>query len=225
MKNHTLARIAGGLYLLLAILGSWAQLAVRGSIFAPGDATATAANIVANETLFRWGIAADVLMALVFVLLGLALHRLLRPENAAWATAMLVFISVAAGSILVNLTFQVGALVVATDPAYASLGDTLALLLLDLHHYGYVLGGIFFGLWLLPIGIIALRSPLFHRGLGVAVVIGAIAWLFDPVLCFVLPEQLSLVRTLVSIPTVVAELGLIAYLLIVGVRKRALVQV
>lgn len=214
----TLARIAGGLYLLLAILGGWAQLAVRGSIFVPGDAAATAQNIAGNESLFRWGIAADVLMALVFVLLGLALYRLLKNENAGWATAMLVFISVAAGSILVNLTFSVGALVVATDPAYASLGDDLTLLLLDLHHYGYVLGGIFFGLWLLPIGLIARRSPLFHRGVGTVVVIGAIAWLFDPVLSIALPPDFMLVRDTVSIPTVIAEFGLIIYLLVVGVR-------
>jgi hypothetical protein len=219
MNNpKTLARIAGGLYLLLAILGGWAQLAARASIYIPGDAAATANNIVANETLFRLSIAADIGMALSFVLLGLALHRLLAPENAAWATRMLVFISVAAGSILVNLTFQVGALIVATDPAYASLGDELSLLLLDLHHYGYILIGIFFGLWLLPIGMIALRSPLFHRAVGVVVVIGAIAWLFDPVLSILLPSELTIVRDLVSIPTVVAELGLIGYLLIVGVR-------
>lgn len=219
MNNpRALARISGGLYLLLAVLGGWAHLAVRGSIYVPGDATVTAQNIVANEALFRWGLAADVTMALVFAILGLSLSRLLRAENERLATALLVFTSVGAGSILVILTFHVGALVLATDSAYAGLGDEVTLLMLDLHHNGYILGGVFFGLWLLPVGLIARRSPLFHRGVGTVIVTGAIAWLFDPVLAFVLPAGLEVVRDIVTIPTSIAEFGLIVYLLVVGVR-------
>ena len=60
--------------------------------------------------------------------------------------------AVGAGSILVNLTFQVGALITATDRAYDA---ATTLLLLDLHAYGYALGGVFFGLWLLPMGWVA----------------------------------------------------------------------
>lgn len=219
MRNQkVLARMSGGLYLLLAILGGWAQLAVRGTIYVPGDAEATVENIVANETLFRWGLAADIAMALVFALLGLALNRLLYSEDERLATALLVFTSVSASSILVNLTFHVGAIITATDSTYAGFGPELPLLMLDLHHYGYLLGGVFFGLWLLPIGLIALRSSLFHRGVGIVVVIGAIAWLVETLLAFTLPEGLSIVGDIVTIPTVIAELGLILYLLIVGVR-------
>ena len=215
----TLARVAGVLYLLLAVLGGWAQLAVRGSVLVPGDAAQTVERIVANEALLRWGLAADVTMALVFVLLGLTLFRLLYEQNAPQATALLVFVSVGAGSILLNLTLHAGAIAVTTDPAYAGVDSALAFLLLDLHHYGYLLGGIFFGLWLLPVGIIALRSPLFHRFVGPVVIVGAIAWLFDPVLAFVLPVELEVIRTIVSIPTLIAEFGLIIYLLVVGVRS------
>lgn len=42
-----LARLAGLLYLILAACGGWAELAVRSSIRVPGDAAATAANVVA----------------------------------------------------------------------------------------------------------------------------------------------------------------------------------
>jgi hypothetical protein len=219
MQNpKALARLAGGLYLLLAVLGGWANFATRGSVFVAGDAAATRDNIVANEALLRWGLAADVAMALVFVILGLVLFRLLHAENARQATALIVFVSVGAGSILLNLVFHAAAIVVATEPAYAQLGEALPLLMLDLHRYGYLLGGIFFGLWLLPLGLIALRSPLFHRFVGPVVVVGAIAWLFDPVLAFVLPAELDLVRQIVSLPTAIAEFGLIVYLLVVGVR-------
>src|SRR3712207_477504 len=103
MSPTTLARIAGLLYLTLAALGSWAQLYARGTVHVPGDAAATARNIVAHETLFRLGLAADVLMATVFVLLGLALYRLLQHVHRGAATALVVFVAVGAGGILVNL--------------------------------------------------------------------------------------------------------------------------
>ncbi len=224
--NHPqlLARVAGLLYLTLAVLGGWAELGVRGSIWVAGNAQQTAANVIEHEQLLRWGLAADILMATVFVLLGLVLQRLLYSENARLATAIVVFVSVGAGAILVNLVFHAGALLVATDPGYlaafgAEVRDALVLLLFELHSAGYELGGIFFGLWLLPVGLIARRSALFHRGVGVALIIGAIAWLFDPVLAAVLPTDLDVVRSVVSIPTSIAEFGLILYLLIVGVRR------
>jgi hypothetical protein len=224
MNNpKALARIAGILYLALAVLGAWAELYVRGNIYVPGDAAATAANITDHELLFRLGLVADILMATTFVLLGVALYRLLHPPHARAATALLVFVAVGAGGIMVNSTFHAGALVVATDPAYSTaLGtanaDAMALLLMDLHHYGYLLGGVYFGLWLLPMGYFARRSAMFPSGLGVLLIVGCFAWIADPVLAFALPDAPGLVRAVVSVPTSIAEFGLMLYLLIRGVR-------
>ena len=214
-----LARMAGVLYLALAVLGIFAQLVVRASVVVAGDAATTAANVVANESLVRWGLVADILMATVFVFLGLALQRLLYESNARLATAILVFVSAAAASILVNLAFHAGALIVATQAPFAGGNDELVLLMFELHSSGYELGGILFGLWLLPVGLIALRSPLFHRGVGIVLISGAIAWILSTVLAFVPLEGLEPVTTILTIPMLVAEFGLILYLLIVGVRS------
>lgn len=218
---QALARFAGLLYLALAVLGGWAHLGARASIYVPGDAASTTANIVANEQLFRLALVADLVMATVFVLLGMTLHRLLADTSARLATTLLVFVSVGAGSIALNLVFHVGALIVATDPSYADVAarESLTLLLLDLHANGYVLGGIFFGLWLLPMGLIAYRSPYFGRVAGVILVVGSVAWLLDPVIAFGLPDAPAALRAIVEVPTSVAEFGLILFLLIVGVRR------
>jgi hypothetical protein len=216
-----LARFAGLLYLILAVVGTWAQLFARAKVHVPGDAAATAANIVEHETLFRLGLGADILMATVFVLLGLALHRLTRHIHEAAATAMLVFVSVGAGSILLNLTLHAGALIAATEPAYrgsAGGSGTLALLLLDLHAHGYVLSGVFFGLWLLPMGVLAWRSPMFPRWMGALLVVGSVAWVADPLLAYTLPDGPDVIRQVVSAPTWIAEFGFMLYLLIRGVR-------
>lgn len=219
-----LARFAGLLYLILAVLGGWAELYVRGTVYVPGDAAATADNIVEHATLFRLGLTADILMATAFVFLGLALYRLLHHVSNRAATALIVFVAVGAGYILVNLTFHFGALLVATDPAYATSlgtgGDALTLLLLDLHHYGYILGGVFFGLWLLPMGYVAYRSNMFPRLLGVLLIIGAFTFIADPLIVFTLPDAPGMLRDAMALPPSIAEVCLILYLLIVGVRTR-----
>ena len=119
-RPRTLARIAGLLYLTLAVLGGWAQLGPRASVLVEGDAAGTAANIVEQQTLFRLAVVADILMATCFVLLGLVLHRLLHHVHERAATALLTFVSVGAGLILVNLTFHVGALLAATEPGHSA---------------------------------------------------------------------------------------------------------
>ena len=217
MTRHlTLARTAGVLYLLLALLGSWAHLVARGTVHVPGDAAATTAAIVEHEQLFRLSLAADILMATVFVLLGLTLYRLLDDVHRRAATALLVFVAVGASSILANLTFHVGALITATTPGY---DDATTLLLLDLHAHGYVLGGIFFGLWLLPMGYAAIRTSLFPTWLGVLLVAGSVAWVLDPVLAYGLTDTPAVVTGTLAVVTSVAELTLIGYLLVRGVRR------
>jgi hypothetical protein len=152
-----IARLAGVFYLLVAIFALFAQNYARGTTYVPGDAAATAHNIVQHSTLFRLGFVADLAMATSFIFLGMAFYKLFKYVNKEVAAALVVLVAIGAGMTLVNLIFHFAALLVATDPSYASaLGaggsDALALLLLDIHRYGYVTAGILFGLWMLPLG-------------------------------------------------------------------------
>ncbi len=56
------------------------------------------------------------------------------------------------------------------------------LLLLDLHAHGYTLAGIFFGLWLLPVGYLGYRSGLLPKVLSVLVVAASVAWIIGTLL-------------------------------------------
>ncbi len=225
MKNpKVLARVAGLLYLAVAVFGGWAQLVARPAVHVAGEATASTENLVQNAGLFRAGLVSDMLMATGFVFLGLTLFRLFYAVSARTATTLMVFVSVAAGSILLNLVFHFGALIVATDPAYlaafgADARDGLVLLLLELHQHGYSLGGVFFGLWLLPTGILGYRSGMFPRWFAVIVIIGSVFWLLDPFVVFGAPEAPEFLRGIISAITAIAEIGLILFLLIVGVMR------
>jgi len=72
------ARIAGFLYLLLVIGGPPRLMYIPSKLFVHGNASATAANIAAHETLFRLGIVADLFCGTILIFITLALYRLFK---------------------------------------------------------------------------------------------------------------------------------------------------
>lgn len=218
-----LARIAGLCYLAVAIFGGFAHLYVRARVYTPGDAATTAANITADASLVRIGIVADLAQATFFLFVVLALSRLLHQGNKDVARAMIIFVAIAVGITSLNMVHQLGALLVATDPSYASaLGaagsDALVLLLLDLQHYGYLIAQIFFGLWLFPLGLLAYRSAMFPRPLCILLMVATICFLVDVLLQFLAPELADTISGLILMPATIGEVWMLAYLLIKGVR-------
>ena len=79
------ARIAGILYLIIIAAGMFAEFFVRTSLKVPGDAAATASNIIASEGLFRMGITSDLIMILSDIAIGLIFYVLLKAVNNALA--------------------------------------------------------------------------------------------------------------------------------------------
>jgi hypothetical protein len=78
MRN---ARIAGFLYLLIAVCGGFSFGYVRTTLIVPGDATATVSNLMASEWLFRLGIVGDASVFLSEIVLIALLYTLLRPVS------------------------------------------------------------------------------------------------------------------------------------------------
>ena len=221
------ARVAGFCYLTVAIGALFAQFFVRQNIYVPGDATATAHNIVAHSALFRLGFVADLVAATAGLLAAMALYRVFQTVNRRAAAAMVVFAAVGTGMMLTNLTFHFGALLVATNPEYAStLGaggsDALVLLLLDLHSYGYTVGGILFGLWLLPMGYLAYTSGFFPKALGVVLMAACFGYLLDTFTRFLLPDLGEVGSLVFTVPAAFGEFWMVGYLLLVGVRHRSM---
>src|SRR5437588_13071459 len=74
------ARVAGLLYLTL-LTAPLRLIYIPSKLFVTGNATATANNIAAHETLFRLGILSDLFTAVMSVFLTLALYRLFKDVN------------------------------------------------------------------------------------------------------------------------------------------------
>lgn len=222
-NTKNIARLAGVLYLLVAVFGLFAQMYVLNTVYVPGDAAVTARNIVDHATLVRLGVVADLAMAVSFVFLGMTFYKLFKHVNKDVAAALATFVAIGTGMILVYLLSQFAALLVATDPSYATaLGtdgsDALALLLMDMRTYGSASAGIPFGLWMLPLGYLAFTSGMFPRALGVVLVIGSFGYLINSLIVFLLPDLGATFSDIVTVPAGIAELWMVGYLLVIGVR-------
>ncbi len=185
------ARIAGALYLLLLPLGFFGMF-VSSGIVVPGDAAATASHILASEPLYRLSIVVALVVQVVNVLVVLALYRLLQPVNKSLAVLMAVFLLLGVPIAMLNEAIQFGILGLvhssSTGQAFST-GQLQALLpwLLDLHQAGINIAGVFWGLWLFPMGILVFKSGFLPKILGVLLIIGCLGYLVDSFAAFLFP--------------------------------------
>jgi hypothetical protein len=216
-----LARMAGLLYLVIAIFGGFAQ-AVRVSVYKPDDATATAANLVAHATVVRLSFVADLIQALVWLVMAVILYRLFEHAGRGVARAMVVFVAVSAAIASLNMVNQLGALLVATHDSYATAfgadgSNALVLLLMDLQHNGYLIAQLGW-LWLFALGILGYRSGMFPRWLSYLLMLGTVCYVTDTLTRFLAPSFADTSAVIFVGPEIVCEVTLLAYLLIKGVR-------
>jgi hypothetical protein len=218
-----LARIAGVLYLLNGIVAGFAFGYVLTRVYVPGNAASTAGNLVANSGLVRMGVLADLFQATEWAFLAMTLFLLLKHVNRSAAGAMVAIVAIGSAITCLNDVFQFEAIRVATNPSYAAsfgaLGsNALVLLLLDIHHYGFLIAQIFFGLWLVPFGYLAYKSGMFPKALGIALIVGGACYLVGMVAVFLVPDFGEKINSLITIPSAIAELSMAGYLLAVGVK-------
>jgi hypothetical protein len=218
----TLARIAGLLYLLL-FGAAFNEGYVLPHVVKSHDAAATAHSIRTSATLFRIGVFGDLTAGGLWLLLGMALYLLLRDVNRLAAAAMVTFAAVGAGIQVQNQTNQYTALTVATGAGYprapgTSGSDALALLFVDMQHNGYIIDTLFFGLWLLPLGYLVIRSGYFPKTLGVLVAVAGCGYLLYLCSVFLTPATSNRVWQFATLPAAAAgELTFLVWLLIKGI--------
>src|SRR6266699_3825258 len=219
-----LARIAGVLYLLVGIFGGFAEGFVEPRMYVAGNAATTASNLLANSGLVRLGVVSDLLDQTVWIFLGMTLYLLLKHVHKNAASAMVVLVAIGASITCLNTVFEFEGLRAATGAinlaAFGTAGsNALVLLLLDTQHYGIFIAQIFFGLWLVPLGYLAYKSAgLFPKWLGVLLVVGGACYLVDLLAAFLIPDFGQNIHTFVVIPSAIAEISMVLYLLVIGVK-------
>ena len=219
-------RFAGLLYILTSIPGVFAMMYVPSKLIVHANAAATAGNIAAHETLFRLGIAGQLISQAGFILVALALYRLFRGVNRQHASLMVTLIVVSIPIAFLNELNSIAALLLVRGADFLSIFDqpqreSLAMLFLNLHFEGLVIDEIFWGLWLLPLALLVYRSRFLPRFLGVWLALAGFAWVLLSLTGILSPQYYDNVFTYTQ-PAVFGELVFMFWLLIKGAKPPAL---
>ena len=183
-----LARIAGVLYLLLAFIGPFSMMFVPSKVIVPGDAAATASNILGSEGLFRAAFLGD---SAVVVVQGInmlpnfiVLHLLKGQESA-----------------------------IPMDQVYS-----MVRVALDARASGVLVWEVFFALHLVLLGYLFYRSGYIPKVFGILLEFAAAGYFIHAFGMMLSPAHAPVYSTIVAITSIFGEVALTLWLLIKGVR-------
>lgn len=215
----TTARIAGLLYFLQIPLGIFGIVYVPQNLFVTNDLALTASNILANEFIFRMSMVSAIICALFTVGTAYYIHKTLRPVDRALAKMIVVFACMAAPITMLNELNHVAILLMLKKaPMVASFTtpqiQSMIGFCIELHQYGLQISGIFFGLWLLPMAYLIIKSSYIPQIIGYLLLVTCLGYLFDFAAFFLFPN----VGILLSDYCWLGEVLMILWLLIKGVK-------
>lgn len=213
-KTKRISRIAGIFYLIVAITGffimdTWNKVIVN------GDIATTIANISTNESLFRISLLSNVIMTLAWVILSLFLYRIFKALSKMTSLIMVVLVLLGSSMTLFSTLTKTAVLkLISTNGTESVDYDYLISAFLNLSNSGTMFAYIFFGLWLLPLGILIYKSdisPTYLKiPLSVLVIIAGIGYLID----YLVFQFSSPIDTNVTQFTFYGEVFLLLWLLI-----------
>jgi len=217
------ARVAGALYLVMGLAGAFSIMYVPRFFMIPGDAAATASNILSSPLLYRFGIVCDLVNQAGFILLVVVLYDLLKDVNRRHARLMVALVLVQVAMTFAIMIVQIAPLVLLSGADYLSVFekrqlDALALGVLTLRGRATIALGIYMGLWLLPFGTLVYSSGFIPRILGILLLVAGFAYVASTLTFFLLPNFFRVATQLMMVSAAAGEGSIVCWLLIKGVR-------
>jgi hypothetical protein len=221
--TRRLARLAGAVYLALGLATT------VGFYHAPlvqGDLSALARALATSDIRFRIGIVTDLLSTLLSIPLALLLYRLLKPVDKihAFLMALLLILAVPI-SFVVEFNYVAAQWLLSGAQVVAALAsaqrEALGMLFLRLHTHGVLAVEIFWGLWLVPFGLLVMRSRFLPRVLGILLIIAGGAYVAHSITSLLLGGQrIMLYERVTMVARAAGEFPIILWLLIKGASVR-----
>ncbi|MBT8378985.1 MAG: DUF4386 domain-containing protein [Ignavibacteria bacterium] len=222
LKNT--ARIAGLLYLLLVISGVFGIMYIPSQIIIPGDSVTTAKNIISNELLFRTGVLNDIISNTIFLFLVLVLYRLFKQVNENQAKLMFALVIVQIPAVFMMEAFNITSLMILKGEVLQTFEPSqrqdLAMLFLKINDYGTLPLEMFWGLWLLPFGLLVYKSEFVPRIFGILLLIAGIAYMIASTIGILFPNYSSFVKYPTLLIVAIGEISITLWLLIKGVKTQ-----
>ena len=219
------ARLAGALYLAMAILSFFGYLYVPARFYVADNAAATVGRIADGIVLYRMGILSSLVGQVLFLFVALSLYELFKDIDKVQARALLILVCVGVAVEITNLLNRTAPLVLMSGASFLSVfsKDQLDAMALGFLRLGNSLGDLvtlLWGLWLIPFGILTIRSRYFPRFLGALLFVSGLAYVVTSITAVALPARLDLVSRLMS-PLYFGELVMVLWLPIIGARVPA----
>jgi hypothetical protein len=216
------ARLGGVLYLIIIIAGMHGELFVRGALVVSRDAAATGQNIIASSTLWRVGVAGDLLMHLCDVPLMLIFFILLRPVSKPLALLAMLFNLVQTCVLVANKLNLLLPLFLLGDAQYLTAftleqRQALAYVSLRVHDHGFGIGLIFFGMTTIILGTLIFRSGYLPKWLGILMQLAGVCYLVNSFALILYPPLAARLFPVILLPPFIAELSMALWLLVKGV--------
>jgi len=219
---QALSRICGVLYLIIIVLGIYGEAFIRDRLIVSGNATATAANIRSMESLWRFGIAAELFLLMCAVGVAWLLLVLLRPagRDLAWLATFFNLVSITVEAVAtMNL---LAALIPLGKAGYLKAFtpeqlDAMTSQALKLHSYGFGVSLIFFGCVCVVWGILIFRSGYLPKAVGVLMQIAGLCYLINSFALLLAPGFAHQLFPAILVPSFVGEASLCLWLLVKGV--------
>jgi len=222
---RTLARMAGGLYLVNILLGFFAVGLVPAILVASGDAAVTAHNIQANETLYRLSLAANVVVGLTNIPLAMIFWELFKVMHRRLSMLVVFFTLVATAIQISYVVNQFATLALLGGGAYATgLGadqvHALAYLPVGLAALSYDISAVYFGFYAITIGYLVYRSTFLPRAIGVMLVIAGVSYLTYSFADMIAPAFAAHLVPWIQLPALFGEGSFCLWMLVAGVNER-----
>jgi len=223
-KTKRQARLAGLLYFLASNSAPLGLIYVPNKLIVLNDATATANHIRASQSLLRWGIACELFTSIMFIFVVVALYRLFKAVNETYVLSMAILILISIPISLLSVVNEVVALIILGGADWLSVFDpgqlnALAYILMRLHSRTLLVAEIFWGLWLVPFGILIIRSGFIPSALGYLLFVAALGYVASSLTFLLLPSYGPVVDPVASKLTFF-ELPIILWLLIWGAKAQ-----
>jgi hypothetical protein len=194
-------RIAGIFYLCMILFGIFPQI-VRSNILVFGDNVDVLANINNSAFIFRLAFLSDLIMMVFCLLTAWTLYNLFKNINKKQSILFFIFISVSTAVYSMNMINHIAIL----ELNGLNEQKQLIQLFTNLHYYGYLIAQIYFGLWLLPLGIIILESKIMPKYFGIMLIAAVFGHMIEVIVTFLFPGN-DFNNFIINFGLIIAMLG------------------
>ncbi|UTW62803.1 DUF4386 domain-containing protein [bacterium SCSIO 12741] len=221
VSSKKLGRWTGFFYFLIIFCGLYSGLFVREALIDYSDPSGTLTNLIEQESTFRMGFLADLVMVICDVMVAVLFYYLLRFVHGGIALLAMVFRLIQAAILGANLIQLYKPLLLIqghgemADNQLVQLGHEV-LQQMQLFEYGYLISGVFFSVNCLLMGFLLFRSKQFPKVFGWMITTASFGYLFNCLASFGAPSLIEISQIIMFFTAVVSEVSLCFYLLIAG---------